>query len=218
MIVLDEWVTQFENLSFCEKLRSVKTINDFTEPSILKSSAAMVRHLGYLTEVHNMAVSASEGDSYVYLWRHCWGDPFYVGRGKGSRYTTLNGRCDEFYLHIDRGDAVVYIVLDGVDDATARLYERYVSMNLTQAGYTLSNGDNNFEYLSEDARSRFVEKFANMENDDLTRRVQSKVLGILNHRPRCDYRITDAFLMEYGTDYFSRNYWKKKQKRESQEA
>lgn len=100
----------------------------------------------------------------------------------------------------------MYLVLDGVDSKTAHLYERYVSANLTFGGYTLANGDNNAEYKTDAARERLASRCKEIEGLELTQKVESAVLNILNHEPHCDYRITDKFLMEYGADYFSRNY------------
>ena len=211
-------VDHITSLPFSEKLGAIKSINDFSRAGILRSSASLLSYSGYLKEFEEMGVYCDTGEHYVYLWKHAWGDPFYVGCGKNSRWKTKNSRCDDFYLHLDAGDAIVYMVLDGVDEKTARLYEKYVSVNLTRAGYTLANGDNNLEYMSPAARERFCTRCDSLDDDELTQRVQSTVLRILNHDAGCDYRVVDAFLMEYGTDYFSRNHWLDKQEKHAPRA
>lgn len=193
-------------MSFSERLNMIKRMNDSPVLNGNRVSTSRLLWDGYLTTVTEKAVREETGEHYVYLWKHAWGDPFYVGSGKGSRWTNKNGRCDDFYLHLDAGDAVVYLVLNGVDSKTARLYERYVSANITYGGYTLANGDNNAEYKSEEARERLMAKCKEIEGLVLTRKVEGAVLSILNHEAKCDYRITDKFLMDYGADYFSRNY------------
>lgn len=197
---------RIEKLSFLEKLSMVKQINEMSALGLIRNRAAVLQYDGYLTTYTREGICDGDGDHYVYLWRHAWGDPFYVGSGKGDRWTSKNGRCDDFYLHLDAGDAVVYRVLSGVDSKTAHLYERYVSANLSATGYALANGDNNAEYKSDEARERMLARCKQIEGLDLTKRIEGAVLNIIGHEPRCDYRITDHFLMEYGTDCFSRKY------------
>lgn len=206
MSILSEWYEAVEKMPFHEKLGMLKRVYGATCLDSIRSRAVLLRFDGYLASVFDKGVCEGTGDYYVYLWKHAWGDPFYVGSGKIDRWTDKNGRCDDFYLHLDAGDAVVYRVLSGVDSKTARLYERYVSANISAAGYTLANGDNNAEYKSSEARDRMMARCKQIEGLDLTNRVESAVLHIVGHDPGCDYRVTDRFLMEYGTDYFSRKY------------
>lgn len=161
---------------------------------------------GRLAERTYKGIYAGDDDYYVYLWRHAWGDPFYVGSGKNDRWTNIGGRCDDFYLHLDQADSVVYRVLSGVDSKTARLYERYISVNLGRAGYVLANGDNNYEYATGSARQKMIETCDKLVGLELTTRVENAVLGIISEEPGCDYRVTDDFIMKHGADYFSRNY------------
>lgn len=203
----EELREQMERLSFSDKFNLIKKMNDTSAFYLERNEASAVRYNGYLTTVEDKGVRLSGGDYYVYLWKHAWGDPFYVGSGKGDRWTSKGGRCDEFYLHLDSADAIVYLILSGVDSKTARVYERYVSANITDAGYTLTNGDNNAEYKSKEARDRLMARCKEIEGIDLTRKVESAVLNIVSHKSlKVDYRITDIFQMEYGTDFFSRNY------------
>lgn len=212
----EDWVAEFEGLSFCDKIRAVKKINDMCRDGDVEHRVTMLGYDGYLKTVEKYAVDVGSGEHYVYLWRHAWGDPFYVGSGKGDRWKSKSGRCNDFYLHLDQADAVVYRILTGVDLHTARLFEKYVSVNLIEAGCTLANGDNNTEYLSEDARKRRVSECATIDNHVLAGKVRGAVFGILNDQPRCDYRATDRFIMARGADYFSRNYWKKSYNRKEQ--
>ena len=206
MNAYDNFVAHVESLPFSGKIEMVKQINDTFRGMGVNTGVSMLSHQGYLRIVDDKGVCNGEDDHYVYLWKHCWGDPFYVGSGKGKRWTNKNTRCDDFYLHLDAADAVVYLILDGVDNKTARLYERYVSANLTYAGYTLANGDNNAEYKSKAARERMMARCKEIEGQELTQKIENAVLSILSHEANCDYRVTDAFIMEYGADYFSRNY------------
>lgn len=207
---MEEYNRWFESLSFSDKIQAVKGINDMVHVSGLATRASMLRYTGYLTTEDRECVSCDEGDWHVYVWKHAWGDPFYVGSGKNHRWTDKNPRCDEFFLHLDHGDAAVYLLLDGVDQKTAHLFEKYVSENLSEAGYSLANGDNNMAYASEAARERRRKAREEIEKHELAPLVQNAVMKMLNDEPKCDYRTTDAFLMKYGTDFFSRNYWAKR--------
>lgn len=197
---------KYEKMSFVDKIKFSKTVYDFTIPREVEYGVSALIYNGYLREIEEKCVFAGEEEYYVYLWKHAWGGPFYVGSGKNNRWRTKNGRCDDFYLHLDQADAVVYKVLDGVDAKTAHLYEKYISVSLTQAGYTLANGDYNYEYASEKTQENMkvaCEKYSKLP---LSPQVESAVLGILGHEPRCDYRVTDGFIMKYGVNYFSSQY------------
>lgn len=196
----------YEEMSFVEKIKFVK---ENALPFV--GNNLSVRHLeweGYLAKIEKHKICSSGGEFYVYMWKHAWGDPFYVGSGKGGRWTKKTSRCNDFYLHLDQADAVVYKILDGVDSKTARLFEKYVSVNLVEAGYTLANGDNNPEYMTENYKNTILKDCEKMKEHELLSDVQSTVLNILMDDPKCDYFITDKFIMEYGADYFSRTYMK----------
>lgn len=203
---IDKFREAYLRLPFHEKVRYAKSVNQLTL-SRVEGYADSLTWDGYLTTVVEKAVHCDEGDSYVYLWRHAWGEPFYVGHGKGDRWLNKNERCDNFYPHIDKGDAVPYLVLCGVDSKTACEYERYVSVNLVRAGFDLANSDNNpdRETRTKDW-DKVYERFALLEEKELTEKVCDAVVSILSHEPRCDYRITETFVKRYGNDYFSRNF------------
>ena len=200
----EDFIKSYEESSFVEKIKFIKNVKSVMSNLCLGVSRLMWD--GYLGNITKHEVRCSSGEYYVYLWRHAWGDPFYVGSGKNTRWIDKRGRCDDFYLHLDQADAVIYKVLDGVDSKTARLFEKYVSVNLVEGGYTLANGDNNTEYMTDDARQRRVDSCKEIDKHELASKVQKAVLDILYDDPECDYFITDKFIMEYGADYFSRNY------------
>lgn len=192
-------------LSFSDRLDFQRRVN-MTFGNKVERGVNELLWYGRLGEYADKCLYNGDEDYYVYIWKHAWGDPFYVGSGKGDRWVNKNARCDDFYLHLDQGDAVVYKVLAGVDAKTAHLYEKYVSVNLGRAGYVLANGDNNYEYATESAKQKMIEKCDKLVGLDLTNRVEGTVLRIISDEPKCDYRIADAFIMRYGTDYFSRNF------------
>lgn len=205
MSEIDNIAEKIEKLPFHEKLkfaRQVAKMKSFHTDYAVSS----LSWKGYLTAVEEKAVRCEEGEYYVYLWRHAWGEPFYVGSGKDGRWLTKQGRCDRFHAHIDRADAIPYLILRGVDIKTAREYERYVSVNLVRAGYDLANSDNNPVCVDEDVWEYECGKSAHLEENELTTKVCCVVENILVHEPRCDYRVTETFLKTYGNDYFSRNF------------
>lgn len=206
---MSDFAKAFESLSFPDKLNLARRVGSSCGCALLSQGVSDLVWYGYLTTVLDKRVHENSGEHYVYVWRHCWGDPFYVGMGKGDRWTSRGGRCDEFYYHLDAGDAVVYMLLDGVDSKTAHEYERYVSGSLSLAGYELANRDNNTRTKSEQEIKRMMERCRESAGKDLTPRVEKAVLNIIQHKVSvADYRVTDKFLRNYGSDYFSRNYIK----------
>ncbi len=206
---INESVVAINGLPFHKRLAFVKQVNE-TSFHRINYYTTSLSYRGYLVDVAEKAVQCNEGEHYVYLWRHAWGEPFYVGRGTGDRWLCKNDRCDDFFPHIDKGDAVPYLVLCGVDAKTAREYERYVSVNLVRAGYTLVNSDNNPARNNRIDWDKVYGKLALLENNELTSKVRSSVEKILCHDPKCDYRVTENFLRFYGNDYFSRNFGKRR--------
>ena len=207
MGVHEGFVEAYEKLSFVEKIRFVKDVYCVT--SSVERDIRYLEWDGYLGKSEKYCFKNGVGDYYVYVWKHAWGDPFYVGSGKGDRWLSKAPRCNDFFLHLDQADVVVYKLVRGLDVHLARSIEAYVSVSLVEAGYTLANGDNNTEYLSETARGRRVKKVSDFEKNPLVSSVQESVLRMLYDEPTCDYRITDGFIMRNGASYFSRKYMKK---------
>lgn len=193
----------FENLSFVGKLVFNKQVMDVTHGSDVSWGVADLFWNGYLAKIDKHRVMGGGDRHYVYLWKHAWGDPFYVGCGTGDRWTTKKPRTDKFYPHMDKADAVVFKVLDGVDEHTARMFEKYISVSLVEAGYRLANGDNNPEFMTMSARDRILDSLSEIEAHELTPRVQKALLDILIYDCKCDYRITHCFRKKYGENHFS---------------
>ena len=190
---------EFEKMSFSDKIKMVKSI------ASIRHKYNFIKYNGYIAEKTNFAIANGEDEYYVYLWKHIDGDVFYVGSGKGDRYRSKN-RNDEFLRHIDKGDAVVYIVLCGVDFKTARFYERYLSGSLGMAEYVLSNGDNNIIHIGEDKFKRWLDDNESKLNNELTRKIEDAIVnGILlddDFRASHFYSI-QFFRKECGDTYFS---------------
>lgn len=202
----EELVDYYESAPFHEKISMTSRVVATGRTLELDRALSGLTFDGFLEKVENKAVVADEGEHYVYLWTHRWGDPFYVGSGKGGRWLDKGGRCEEFYRHLDRADAVVYLVLRGVDSKTAHLYEKYLSVSLCQAGYNLANGDNNLSRLTPEARERRIASCDKISGQELTKRVEGALLEIVRDAPWCDYRVTNQFLVLNGSNYFSRRY------------
>lgn len=203
MGAFEDFVEAFNAMSFSEKLKMDRNINISGRNLKISSGVSNLYWYGYLSAIDKKAVNAGDGDYFVYVWKHAWGDPFYVGSGQGRRWKEKQSRCDGFYQQLDKADAVTYLLLSGVDAQTARLFERYVSVNLVEAGYTLVNGDNNPGNLAGQARERMIRRCAKTESHELTPAVQNQLFKVLADEPQCDYRITREFLEKYGAGHFS---------------
>jgi hypothetical protein len=207
----EDFAESYNRSSFKDKVKYTRDVTMMSNR--LSYAVSSISWYGYCkTETKYCVGVSGDEEYYVYLWRHAWGGPFYVGSGKGDRWVTKSPRCNDFYLHLNQADAVVYLVLSGVDSHTARLFEKYVSVNLIEGGYTLANGDNNTEYMTEQARERRIASCAEIDKHELAPKVQNAVLSILLDEPGCDYRATDEFLMRYGTEYFSNIFMKRNKK------
>lgn len=190
---------EFEKMSFFEKLKLIKST------ALLRYKYNFIKYNGYVAERTNFAIANGDDEYYVYLWKHIDGDIFYVGSGKGDRYKNKN-RNDEFLRHIDKGDAVVYIVLCGVDSKTARFYERYLSGSFGMADYGLSNGDNNIIHIDKDKFERWLDDNKSKLDNELTRKIENTILnGILLDKDfRADHFYSIQFFREEcGDTYFS---------------
>ena len=176
----------------------------------IDTSVRALKYDGCLVQEFYSGVKNYESDFCVYLWKHCWGEPFYVGSGKGDRWKSLSSRCDEFYRHIDKADAAVCRVVSGVDQKTARKYEKYTSLLLSVAGYSLVNRDNVIrEHMTIEKARAFLDE-CNDSDDGMIPKINSELVKIVGSVQRgCDYRVTESFLREYGNDYFSRTHSKR---------
>jgi hypothetical protein len=199
----EDFVEVFNALPFSGKLDFDKRTIATHRKLKVSSGVSGLYWNGSLAAIDKKTARGNGGDYYVYIWRHAWGEPFYVGSGKGDRWKNKNSRCDAFYPHLDKADAVVYMLLCGVDAHTARKFEQYTSVNLVEAGYVLANGDNNPNLMTELKHERMAKRCKEMEEHELMPVVQQAIVDILNDEPRVDYRITCEFLKTYGEEHFS---------------
>lgn len=164
---------------------------------------------GFLRAKSGLAVTREDGRFYVYLWRHLHGPVFYIGSGTGHRWTTISSRNEEFYKHIDKGDAVVYKIIDGVSEEVARTIEKYLSVCFWLGRCKLANKDN---YVSESNKSQMKEwadAFPRGGHKDIVCAVEDVVLNkILTDGDFCHSDILDVygFRETYGDCYFSDKY------------
>lgn len=191
---------EIEKMRFSDKLKLMRST------SLFRHHPNFIKFNGYVTTKTDFAIGAGEDEYYVYLWKHMDGDIFYVGSGKGERYRDKNGRQAEFYRHIDKGDAVVYIVLCGVDVKTARFYERYLSGSLSIAEFPLANRDNNVFYIGEGRQERWLRDNKSTLNNELTHKIEDLILNKIlldsDFRSSHFYEI-QTFRKECGDTYFS---------------
>ena len=195
-------VNKFENMPFLEKLKTVKQLYQFTNGNHFGT----MKWDGCLCRDENECVHLSGGECYVYIWKHNFGEPFYVGSGKKDRWKTINPRCDKFYEHLDKADTIVYKVVDGISRNKAFDYERYVSYCLSLTGYELVNNDNNYAKASEQTRYNVDKTLSVLEKDENKLSIENAVLKILNDNKLNECRSTMTFLKEYGENYFSKKY------------
>lgn len=166
---------------------------------------------GYVKTKEKFAVDGGGGEHYVYLWKHIDGDIFYVGSGKKKRWTSKNGRNMRFFKEIDKGDAVVYKILQNASYEEARFYEKYLSIIIGLSGVKLTNKDNNIDIMGREKALLWVEEKIEQKDNGLTKRVENALLnGIIGDRDFGFYEAVsiNGFLGKYGNDYFSRQGWR----------
>lgn len=161
-----------------------------------------------LEHFDDLAVSGSGGEYYVYLWKHAYGAPFYVGSGKGDRWLS-KWRGLEFCRHIDHADAVVYKVLKNVDKETSLIGEKFLSLLFTLNGVPLVNGDNNASRKSPSASERAAKFFDDMLKDPLFSELKNSVLNKVLAEDKLPYLAAlgrQEFLEVCGETYFTDAY------------
>ena len=191
---------EFEKMEFSDKLKLIRSTALFHyHPNFIKFN-------GYVQVKDDFEISAGDDDFYVYLWKHIDGEIFYVGSGKDERYRDKCNRPMEFLKHIDKGDAVVYRILCGVDMKTARFYERYVSGSLSLANFSLANRDNNVFYIGESKFKRWLNDNKHALENEITHKIEDVILNkvLLDHdfQGHHFYAI-QTFMKECGETYFS---------------
>ena len=200
MTIEGAWAN-IEAMPFSGKLNFYRAVNQFAN-----SQCGMVKYDGYLCADSNNCVQLGDGRYYVYVWKHNYGDIFYVGSGQGERWKVINPRCNEFYNNLDRADAIVYKVVSGLNEIDARRCERYLSVNLANAGFSLANHDFNCEHIPTDFST---------EVKDVAEKV---IFDIINKEHPQECHKTMVFLKEYGEHYFSEKYKRDRAKEPLQEC
>lgn len=91
---------------------------------------------------------------YVYLWKHIDGSPFYVGSGKGDRWLNFkeHSRTNAFIKEIKKRDAIVYKLIDELDEQDARDAESCCIHYLSANGYNLAQTQWNYSLVKKDDR------------------------------------------------------------------
>lgn len=202
--VFDEINNAFNSLDFRTRLSLTQQIESVIHVSKL------IKYDGYLKLKDCFSIHHNTGEHYVYLWKHMRGDIFYVGSGKGNR-CVHKYRGSEFLKHLDKGDAVVYIVLDATDKETARFYERYLSGCLSDIGQPLTNKDNIVARMGKDVFENWLRDNDARLRDTLTKDIENVILN----KVLCDKEFTyedvlsiEKFLEENGNEYFSSEAWR----------
>ena len=161
---------------------------------------------GYLRVERDFTAHFGSGEHYVYLWRHDNGAVFYVGSGKNDRYSSINGN-ERFLEELDQGDAVIYIVADGMEEEFARDVERLISGTLSCSGICLTNSDNivspqimdDFRYWAKSLREIYSE-------DEMIRVERAAEWCIVRDPTKKDWgRIREGFLDDWGARWFSKD-------------
>lgn len=200
----DEINTAFNSLDFRTRLSLTQQVES------IRHTFRMIKYDGYLKLKDCFGIRQNKGEYYVYLWKHMRGDIFYVGSGKGNRCIQKN-RGIEFFKHLDKGDVIVYIVLDGTDKETARFYERYLSGCLSDIGQPLTNKDNVISRMGKDVFEGWLRDNSIRLCNTLTKDIENVVLNKI----LCDKDFTyddilskEEFLEENGDHYFSSEEWR----------
>lgn len=194
----------YNSLGLGEKYRFVTGSRNH----LISATVGMLKYDGYLFAQSHHAIRCDSGEYHVYVWAHLLsGEIFYVGSGIEDRWRCryrLKNRS--FMENLDAGDAVVYKIIEGVDQDTARFYERYLSLAISSAGTRLTNRDNNAEKCGLAKARAWLRENADRLSDDFTRQVEEVVLEkILNER---DFKGMDvlrvlAFRQTCGDHWFS---------------
>lgn len=203
MDIYDEAVQSYNRMALDERVRLWRWSAE-ARYSILTETVRL-RLDGFLREFSERSARGEGGEHYVYVWKHANSLPFYVGSGCGDRYRTKENRPKEFYEHLDKADAVVYILCHGVDAQTARFYEKYASGAITLGGVELANHDNNVFYTADAEKMKEFVRLA--EKKPFTEKVKRVIMDCCFVN---DDKITvddmyakEAHLRECGEHYFS---------------
>ena len=200
----DNAIRAYENMNLIEKLKLSDLAATMLKQSSVSFETSTLATNGFCLSTDRLSTHGDGGEYYVYLWKHALSNKvFYVGSGKGDRWTMKFGRSDAFYKEIDFGDAVVYKIADCLSEKEARQYEQYASISLSLAEFKLSNKDNNVELKSDKSTERGIKRNDELSNAEFTKLFEDAMINIVGDIPKIDYEIVENFRKKYGRNYFS---------------
>lgn len=205
MNTIEEMNREFNAQPFYKRLAFSKTSSAFLDTF----TSGAIQFKGYCENRENFCIEAGDDEYYVYLWKHLDGDIFYVGSGKNNRWLT-HLRKDSFMKEIDKGDAVVYKVVSGLNKSSSLLYERYISGSLCKAGYVLANRDNIIKESNRDLFDEWILDNSHLFENDLTKHTEQAVSKIIYDREFSWKTLKNIkiFKQECGEHYFSEGYYR----------
>lgn len=200
----EEALRHYQSLSLGERYQFSRNSRNH----LIRAQARMLKYNGYLFAESRYAARGEGGEHYVYVWAHLLtGEIFYVGSGIDDRWVNrYRSKNPGFMLELDKGDAVVYKIIDNVDMDTARFYERYLSLSLSSCGVALANRDNNASRCGIEKSKEWLNENANRIANDFTRQVEEVLLEkILSDSDFSGMHVLQvmSFREECGTDWFS---------------
>ena len=201
----DNAIRAYENMNLIEKLKLSDLAATMLKQSSVSFETSTLAANGFCLSTDRLSPHGTGGEYYVYLWKHALTNKvFYVGSGKGERWTTKFGRSEAFYKEIDSGDAVVYKIADCLSEKEARQYEQYASISLSLAEFKLSNRDNNVVLKSDKSTERAIKRNDELSNAEFTKLFEDAMINIVGDIPRVNYEIIANFKKRYGANYFSK--------------
>lgn len=205
----EEVEEMWKNYPIAKKIALSCATKIFVSRTNAEVKASQLRWDGYLFSDESSALSLGDGEHYVYMWSHAWGNPFYIGSGKGNRWLTRSNRNNDFFRHLDDADAVVRKLVVGLDERTARIYEEYISINLSMAGIELANHDNNIIGKNDKIKAGRIARLEEISKLEYTDVVENSLANTLaKTEPNADFRTTYIFWELYGRHFFSKEYGK----------
>ena len=189
-----------ERVSMCS---AWTTLHDYSE---INDALDYMENRGFIKKKTDFSVSFDSGEAYVYLWKHMRGHIFYVGSGINGRSNQKN-RTNDFLRELDRADAVLYIVADGLDRETAFKIERYISGWISMYGDYLTNKDNRVDLSDKESFCEEMNELSKEIGKEKLDAIESAVLGtsLDDKFSYCDALIPQAFIEEYGLHFFSKD-------------
>lgn len=201
---LVDFIEKHKKKNFVDRVAEMNSMGGITRSFYVMGKLSGLSIDGYLRVDRSHTVHFNDGEAYVYLWKHKNGTVFYVGSGKNDRYRSKN-RNESFLEEINKADAVIYIIADGMNTKDAREIERLVSGVFTCNGQNLCNKDNKvdpndkeeFLFWIDGLRAKYGERMREIEDA-----VEHCV--VFDMRDIDDYFLQYEFFDEYGRNWFTR--------------